>query len=58
MSGKKRKKYNPDDIFKTVENKNVNYVQQENLPVEVKQLKFYEKVFNFIKELFGKLTKK
>jgi hypothetical protein len=51
----KRKKYNPDDIFKKEEKpSNDNYVKQDNLPVEVKNQKFYEKVFDFLKELFKK----
>ena len=51
----KRKKNNPDDIFKN------NKVQEEktqeienSLPVEVKREKFFERLVNFIKKLFNK----
>lgn len=51
----KKAKYNPDDIFKkrksVTENENTeNY--NENLPIEVKKEKFYEKIINFFKKIF------
>jgi hypothetical protein len=51
----KKAKYNPDDIFKkrksVTENENIeNY--NENLPIEVKKEKFYEKIINFFKKIF------
>ncbi|MFQ9502145.1 MAG: hypothetical protein ACLR1U_06300 [Clostridia bacterium] len=52
----KRKQYNPDDIFKKKqqiqENEKIeNY--NENLPVEIKQENFYQKIINFFKKLFN-----
>lgn len=53
----KRAKYN-SDIFKTKEsNKPENKVEEEkinsnNLPIEVKKEKFYEKIINFFKKIF------
>ena len=52
----KKAKYNPDDIFnkgnkmdieEKIEESNTN-----NLPVEVKKEKFFEKIVNFFKKLF------
>ena len=53
----KREKYNPDDIFK---NKEVQKVEEEtqdienNLPVEVKREKFFERLIGFIKRFLKK----
>lgn len=53
----KRAKYN-SDIFQTKEsNKPENKVEEEktnsnNLPIEVKKEKFYEKIINFFKKIF------
>ena len=52
----KKAKYNPDDIFN---NKKKETVQEKivesninNLPIEVKKEKFYEKIITFFKRLF------
>lgn len=48
----KRKKYNPDDIFKDTKVQEVEEKPQDienNLPVEVKKEKFFERLVNFIK---------
>lgn len=51
-----RKKYNPDDIFKNNKVQKVEEKPQEienNLPVEVKKEKFWEKIVNFFKRIFN-----
>ena len=50
----KRAQYNPDDIFKKKEINNERNIQESNnnLPIEVKKEKFYEKIINFFKKLF------
>lgn len=54
----KRAKYN-SDIFKTKENnKTKNKVEEDNtnrnnLPIEVKKERFYEKIINFFKKIFS-----
>ena len=54
---KRREKYNPDEIFK---NKEVQKVEEEtqdienNLPVEVKREKFFERLIGFIKRFLKK----
>ena len=54
---KRREKYNPDEIFK---NKEVQKVEEEtqdienNLPVEVKREKFFERLIGFIKRFLRK----
>lgn len=49
-----REKYNPDDIFKR--RKVPEIIQEENynanLPIEIKEEKFYHKLINFIKKIF------
>ena len=53
----KRKKYNPDDIFKNNKVQEVKVKPQEiekNLPVEVKKEKFFEKLIGFIKRFLKK----
>ena len=51
----KQKKYNSNDLFKR---KNINDTKEiessnnENLPVIVKEKKFYQKLINFIRKLF------
>lgn len=50
----KRKKYDPNDIFKN--NKTViqnDKIDETNLPIEIKKEKFWDKLVNFIKKLFG-----
>lgn len=53
----KRKKYN-NDIFKQKDNKKTENKIQENadsnnLPIELKKEKFYEKIIKFFKKMFG-----
>lgn len=50
----KREEYNPNDIFKKKEINTENNKQElnNNLPIEVKKEKFYEKIIKFFKELF------
>ena len=52
----KRAQYNPDDIFrkKEINNEIENNTQESNnnLPIEVKKEKFYEKIINFFKKIF------
>ena len=48
----KRKKYNPDEIFKNNKVQDIEEMPQEienNLPVEVKKEKFFERLIGFIK---------
>ena len=55
LEKEKQEKYNPNDIFKKKEKKEPDdvIIQSNNLPVEVKKEKFYEKLINFIKRIFG-----
>lgn len=48
----KRKRYNPDDIFKNAQEHKP--VENTNLPVEIKKETFFKKLINFIKGLFNK----
>ena len=54
----KRAKYN-DDIFKTRKNNKIDNEEvadntnSNNLPIEVKKEKFYEKIINFFKKIFN-----
>lgn len=51
-----RKKYNPDDIFK--KQKEVNKVSSENLSlIEYKSNRIFDKIKEFIKNIFKKLHK-
>lgn len=56
LEEQKRIKYNPDDIFNKKEVKKIQPQVEENyninLPVEVKEERFYNKLINFIKKLF------
>ncbi len=49
----KRKKYDPNDIFKEQKERRVaierEYSSNDNLPIEVKKEKFYQKIINYIK---------
>lgn len=48
-------KYNPDNIFKKPETENVEKeVSPETLPVVVKKDSFYQRLVNFLKNLFKK----
>ena len=48
----KQQKYNPNNIFKTremqINDKNIN-----NLPMEVKKEKFYQKIISWMKKIFN-----
>lgn len=52
----KRTLYNADNIFKkkeiNVEDENNKQELNNNLPIEVKKEKFYEKIINFFKKIF------
>ena len=48
----KRKKYNPDNIFKN--NKEPKPLENTNLPIEIKKETFFKKLINFLKGLFNK----
>ena len=52
----KRNLYNADNIFKkkeiNVEDENNKQEVNNNLPIEVKKEKFYEKIINFFKKIF------
>lgn len=43
-----REKYNPDNLFAQKE----NIQEQNNLPLNVEEKKWYKKIFNFIKGIF------
>lgn len=47
----KREKYNPDNIFKKT---NVEKATEEVAMVEVKEEKWYSKLFEFLKKILGK----
>lgn len=50
-----REKYNPDDIFKNRRKSNTEPTQQSqenNSMIVVKEEKWYQKIFNIIKEIF------
>lgn len=52
-----REKYNPDNIFKKNDDNenfpsNNELYENTTLPIEVKKEKFYEKIINFLKNLF------
>lgn len=52
LEEEKRKKYNPDNIFK--DRKKETTVGNTNLPVEIKKETFFKKLISFIKRLFNK----
>lgn len=57
LEEEKRKKYNPNNIFKKKDANDSISLDNElhnntNLPIEVKKEKFYEKIINFFKNLF------
>mgnify|MGYP004497907275 FL=1 len=52
-----RNKYNPDNIFKDRKNKNLNVIENTNLPIEVKENNFFTKFITYIKNLFRKMKK-
>ncbi len=51
LEEKKREKYNPDDIFKNRNKKETYEGQNNNLPIEIKKEKFFEKLINFFRKL-------
>ncbi len=52
LEEEKREKYNPDNVFKN--NKEETFVENTNLPVEIKKKTFFKKLISFIKGLFNK----
>ena len=48
----KLKKYNPKNIFKNKKNIIEKNEENKNLPIQIKKQKFYEKLINFLKNLF------
>lgn len=52
LEEEKREKYNPDNVFKN--NKKETFVENTNLPVEIKKKTFFKKLISFIKGLFNK----
>jgi len=52
LEEEKREKYNPDNVFKN--NKEETFVENTNLPVEIKKETFFKKLISFIKGLFNK----
>ena len=57
IEAEKRKKYNPDDIFKNNKVEKLEEKPKEienNLPVEVKREKFFERLVGFIKRFLKK----
>ena len=54
LEEKKREMYNPDDIFKKRKNSEIKHEDNynTNLPVEIKEERFYRKLISFIKNLF------
>lgn len=56
LEEQKREKYNPDELFKKKKiyavKENENEEEINNLPIEVKKEKFYEKIINFFKKIF------
>lgn len=52
LEEEKRKKYNPDDIFKNRQSTIIN--NNTNLPVEIKKENFFKKLINFLKRFIDK----
>lgn len=48
----KRKRYNPNDLFKNKNNRNPDLEKLSNLPIEVKKESFFKKIINFFKKKF------
>ncbi len=51
----KKEKYNSDDIFNKINKVDIKEIKEEsnnNLPIEVKKEKFYEKIISFFKKVF------
>lgn len=54
---KLRKKYNPDNLFKTTNTTNdisQELISENNKLIEIKKIPWYQKIFNKILEIFGK----
>lgn len=49
---KKKEKYNSDDIFKNKSRENLSEQEENNLPIEVKIEKWYDKIFEFLRKIF------
>ena len=54
LEEEKREKYNPDEIFKDRNKKEIQKEQINNLLVEVKKENFFKKLISFIKNLINK----
>lgn len=53
LEQEKKEQYNPDDIFKTKQNNNIDKVEEDNnLPIEVKKERFFSKIITFFKKIF------
>ncbi len=56
MEEEKKSKYNPDNMFnrrnKSIIEERIEETNTNNLPMEVKKEKFYEKIINFFKNIF------
>jgi len=52
-----RNKYNPDDIFKDRKDRSFNIIENNNLPIEVKEDNFFKKFIAYIKNLIFKSKK-
>lgn len=48
----KREKYNSDNLFNNKNKKEIKIEENNNLPVEVKKEKFFEKIIKFLKNIF------
>lgn len=49
-----KNKYNLNDIFKARKSNSFNVVENNNLPIEVKENNFFKKLIAYIKNLFRK----
>lgn len=49
-----RNKYNPNDIFKDRKDRSFNIMENNNLPIEVKEDNFFKKFIAYIKNLIFK----
>lgn len=51
-----RQKYNPDDIFKNKKPINKEQEEQEKAMVVIEEERWYQKIFNLIKNLFKRIS--
>ena len=52
IAEEKKGKYNSDDIFKNKSRANLSEQEENNLPIEVKIEKWYDKIFEFLRKIF------